>query len=345
MTRHVILAYGRETEYRRATFAILSFWAWYAGRKNGVRTVVFTDKPALFEGPLAGLPVDYVTLTAEQLEAMRGPQNFVHRVKVAIVDQVFREHPGANVLFCDSDTFFVAEADQLLHRLRPGTSLMHLREYRLADAVGIYASFDQTQYPYKLLDLLKSRTFPVAGAEQQFRPTQFSWNSGVVGMTAELAALMPDIFALTDDFYACSGWFTSEQLAFSLVLQTQTHVVPSDQYVFHYWGQRQKELMDGKLANQFTPEFSQQTLFERLAQVKALTIKWWRTIELDKDREGALYAFANGEVIAGMKCAVKAILASPFNAAFAKDLVGLIARKPHQRQVDRAQLRSWKNSA
>ena len=339
MTRHVILAYGRETEHRRATFAVLSFWAWYAGHRNSVRTVVFTDDPAQFAVPLAGLPVEYVVLSPEQLVAMRGPQNFVHRVKVAIIDQVFRAHPGCCVLFCDSDTFFVAEADQLLHRLRPGTSLMHLREYRLADAVGIHAVFNQAKYPRRLLALLDEQVFLVGATKQRFRQTQFSWNSGVLGLAPDIAALMPDVFALNDAFYSSSNWIMSEQIAFSLALQTKTRIVPSEQYVFHYWGQRQKGLMDDLLHALLASPLGSQQLAERLAQVRALTIKWWRIVELDKDREGALYAFTNGQIVAGVKCALKALLASPFNAAFAKDLARVIVRRHRARSRPRQPLR------
>lgn len=340
MTRHVILAYGRETEHRRAAFAILSFWAWYGGPRHDVRTVIFTDNPALFEAPLAGLPVDYVVLDAGRLEALRGPQQYVHRVKAAIIDQVFRAHPGSNVLFCDSDTFFVAEADQLLQSLRPGVSLMHQREYRLSEAVGVYAAFNQAKFPRRMLELLDKQIFEVGGTKLRFHPSQYVWNSGVLGLAPDIAALMPDVLALNDAFYAGSGWITSEQNAFSLALQVKTRLETSGEYVLHYWGQRQKQLMDSQLAALLTTAFSEQTLYNRLSQVHALTRKWQRTVELDKDREGALYAFAQGEMVAGMKCALKAIFAAPLNGAFARDLVGVIGRSSRHRNLPRQSVHS-----
>ena len=327
MTRHVILAYGRETEYKRAIFAILSFWTWYDGDKSEAGTVVFTDRPELFTKALAGLPVEYVLLTPEQLIMMRGPQYYVHRIKLAVVDQTFRSYPGDKVLFCDSDTFFVAESQQLVHRLQAGVSIMHLREYRLIDAVTIYAIFNQAKFPRKLIDLIKSRTFRIGSTEQQFENTQFLWNSGVLGLTAGIAAIMPDTIALNDVLYAGSGWVTSEQVAFSLALQAETQIVSAEQYVFHYWGPRQKLLMDDLLVKLVSDNFNDLTLYELLSHVRPLTIKWWRILELDKAREGALYAFSNGEIIAGIKCAIKALIASPFNAAFVKDLFGILRKK------------------
>lgn len=331
MTRHVILAYGREIEHRRAIFAILSFWAWYGGPKHELRTVVFTDKPALFEAPLAGLPVDYEVLGPERLLELRGPQQNVHRVKVAIIGQVFGQHPGARVLFTDSDTFFVAEAQEMLARVRPGTSLMHEREYRLADAVGIHAAFNQAKYPRRLLDFIKDRTFALGATRHRFHDGQFSWNSGVLGLPPDLGALMPDIMALTDALYEGTGWFTSEQLAFSLALQCKTQVESSSEYVLHYWGERQKKLMDSNLLTLFDNAFNAHAVPDRLVQVRRLATRWCRAVELDRDREGALYAFAQGNTLAGVKCALKAFVAAPLNTAFPRALVRVLRQRTRKR--------------
>ena len=161
----------------------------------------------------------------------------------------------------------------------------------------------------------------------------------MLGLTPDIATLMPDVFALNDAFYASSNWMMSEQIAFSLALQTKTRIVPSEQYVFHYWGQRQKGLMDDLLHALLTSPFGSLQLPKRLAQVRALTIKWWRIVELDKNREGALYAFTNGKIVAGVKCALKALLASPFNATFAKDLARVIVRRHRTRNMPRQPLR------
>ena len=326
MTRLIILAYGQKTEHKRAVFAILSFWAWYSGKRADAQTLVFTDQPNFFTPYFTGLPVEYELLTSDKLEALRGPQQFVHRVKVAIIAQALREYPDDNVLFCDSDTFFVAESDQLLLQLQAGVSLMHLREYRITEAVDIHAAFNQAEYPRKLIDLINSRTFEFGKQEIQFRDSLFMWNSGVLGLTKEFTEIMPDILALNDALYAGTEWFTSEQIAFSLALQIKTRIIPSQQYVFHYWGQRQKLLMDGLLNTLLTPHFIEQDMFIRLNEVRQLTTKWWRSIELDKDREGAVYAFSKGEVVAGIKCTIKALFASPFNIAFAKDLVRVLQK-------------------
>jgi hypothetical protein len=330
MTQHVILAYGRETELWRATFAVLSFYAWYEGDRADVHTVVFTDKPDFFAPYFKGLPVDYSLLTPEGLEEMRGPQQYIHRVKPMIIAQVLRDHPADNLLFCDSDTFFITKADQLLAAIKPTVSVMHVREFTFAEAVNTYAGFtpaNQDRFPRKLIELIESRTFPVDSVERQFHRKQYIWNSGVLGLSSEVGKLMPDICALNDAFFKGSEWFTSEQIAFSMALPIKTTVVPSDQYIFHYWGQHQKVLMDGLLTQLDSAGFRSLPLAARLEQAKSLTMKWQQEVKADLAREGALYALANDKLIAGLKCAAKALLASPLDATFTKNLLSLFRKR------------------
>ncbi|TGE28669.1 PADRE domain-containing protein [Hymenobacter metallicola] len=314
----VYLAYGRETEYRRAIFAVLSFWAHAPSPAPAARAIIFTDNPAYFRPFLAGLPVEYVPVTPDGLRAMQGPAGYIHRVKIAILDEVMQAYPGAHVLYCDSDTFFVADPAPLLRRVAAGSVFMHQPEYTFAAAVAEYAAFGQAEYPQQFLDLIARRRFSVAGTEVSFRPEQHSWNSGVLGLPAPTAPLLADVYTLTDAFYAATKWFTCEQIAFSLVLQHHQPLHACQQYVFHYWGQRQKQLLDGWLTALLSAEFAALPLLARCQAVRPLTSRWRRQAELDAIREGSLYAFHTGQTSAGVKYAVKAVLQAPFDLSFPK---------------------------
>jgi len=335
MTHLVLLAYGRETEYHRAIFAALSFWAWQQRRAAGtpVQAVVFTDQPAFFGPYLAGLPVRYEHLTPASLAAMQQPHGYVHRVKAAILAQLAASHPHDALLFVDSDTFFTAAPDALLQRLAGGATFLHQREYTLAEAVGVYAAFGQAHFPERLLALLAQRTFRVGGAEVQFHPTHYAWNSGVLGLPPAATPLLPDVLHLLDDLYAGTEWFTCEQLAFSLALQTQTVLHPCTEYVFHYWGQRQKALMDGRLPSLLTEAFGHLPLPERLRQVRQLIPLWRRAIELDRLHEGTLYALDQGQMLAGLKYAAKAWLTAPLSLALPRNLWRHWRRKARRQLV------------
>jgi hypothetical protein len=105
----VLLSYGRESEYRRAIFTVLSFWARYSGPAEAVSTLLFTDNPAFFQPYLAGLPVHYVLLEEPRRLAMYGPHNYSFQVKVGILDEAMQAYPGSSLLYCDSDTFFATD--------------------------------------------------------------------------------------------------------------------------------------------------------------------------------------------------------------------------------------------
>jgi hypothetical protein len=333
--RLLLLAYGRQTEYYRAIFAALSAWAWQPSPT--VAATIYTDQPSFFEPYLAGLPVEYSYLSENRLTELKGPLNFVHRVKAQLIAQAFLDYPTEELLFIDSDTFFKKAPDSLLQRLAHGAPTMHQHEYQLADSVSIHSGFGQAHYPEKLLALLASRSFRLGGQLVQFHAGQSSWNSGVLGLPQAMAPLLPDILTLVDELYAGTGWFLCEQLAFSLALQANGPVQACDQFVYHYWGQPQKVLMDKLLPTVLHSTFAAQPLSQRLSQVRQLVPHCQRQLALDQARQGALYALRRGQVAAGLKCAARALLTDPLNVGFARDLLLVLRR--------RAQLRTaWRRA-
>ncbi|MGI4759515.1 MAG: hypothetical protein ACRYF0_02325 [Janthinobacterium lividum] len=337
MPRLLLLAYGRETEYRRALLAVLSCWAWQP--QLGLAATICTDQPDFFRPFLAGLDIDYKLATPEYLTQARGPQQFVHRVKAQFIAEAFAEHPAEELLFIDSDTFFIASPDSLLQNLAAGQAFMHLREYTLAEAVGIYTEFNQAKYPKKLLELLASRTFGLGGRQVQFHAGQSSWNSGVLGLPRALAPLLPDILTLTDKLYADTGWFTCEQLAFSLALQASGPVHASDGYLYHYWEKPQKKLMDNLLPAFFTSTLAALPLASRLLRVRQQLAWFQRQMELGKAQEGALYALRRGRLVAGLKCVAKALLAKPLDARFMREVLRVLRVLHRQSRLRHA--RQW----
>ena len=331
MPRLLLLAYGRETEYHRALLAVLSGWA--QRPQLALAATICTDQPDFFRPYLAGLAVAYKLATPEYLAQARGPQHYVHRVKAQFIAEAFAEYPTEDLLFIDSDTFFLASPDRLLRSLATGQTFMHLREYTLAEAVGIYAEFNQAKYPKKLLDLLAGRTFQLGGAAVQFHAGQSSWNSGVLGLPRALAPLLPDMLALLDALYAGTGWFTCEQLAFSLALQASGPVHASDGYVYHYWSQPEKQLMDKLLPAFLTPALAALPLAERLRRVRQQVPVFQRQLALGKAQEGALYALRRGRLAAGLKCAARAVFANPFDGQFMREVLQLLRRQTRLRHA------------
>lgn len=125
MKNFVILSYGSETEYRRAIFTILSLFSWTEDYSDKYRVLLYTDRPDFFFSYLAPVSVNYVTLSSEKLKEMMGETGFIHRRKVAVIDSTFENYPGEDLIFVDSDTFFISCPSILMHAFKREESYMN----------------------------------------------------------------------------------------------------------------------------------------------------------------------------------------------------------------------------
>ena len=321
MNNLVVLSYGKESEYRRAVLAILSYYSWLASSEEVNRTIIFTDNPAYFEPYLFGLKVEYISLTKEKIRDMKGPANFIHRMKIAVLSEVFRAYPTDTIFYIDSDTFIQADPAPLLARISPAVSVMHVLEYALE-------GYRHEDTGGRLVQLIENQVFVTTKGDERFSPSHFSWNAGVLGLAPSMAAYLPDVFLLTDKFFAASTWHISEQLAFSLVLQTRTQIIPSDEVVYHYWQNTAKLAVDAILSGVFTQEFATLPLLEKKKVLCPLTrslpdqipsyLQKHPEIEL---RFLAIGAFHRKEFLTGYKLASSYLIKKPTDISFLKDVI------------------------
>lgn len=327
----VFLSYGSESEYLRAIFCILSLSAWIKQKESDpaekyLRVIIYTDNPDFFSSRLPrDFPVVCFFLPPALLEEMLGSTRFFHRRKVAVIDLTFKRYPNEDLLFIDSDTFFTAGPAALLSEFKNGESFMHKREYRLEKGVKIFTAFNQGQYPKAFLHYISGREFNIRGTSVIFSQNDYSWNSGVLGLHKDFVHYMPDVFRLTDEFYANSAWFISEQLAFALILQRKTRIQPSDHFILHYWGKRQKALMDRLIINLFQ-ERSPSELNDK-EFIRSLTLKWKTMIINDLILEKAVISLQQGYWLYGTKKGLEIIIKDPFRSATYKELFNSIKSK------------------
>lgn len=326
MTTVVLLSYGRESEYRRAIMAILSFWAWSSDHQ--ARVLLFTDKPKYFAPFLAGLPVDYRLITAEEMQEIKGEQNFIHLVKVSVVNEASNTlQPGDKMVFIDSDTYFQADPAALLARISDTVSVMHMHEYVLGEFVSGNAA--DVKSGKLFIKMIEEKEFATSQGVEKFYAGQSSWNSGVVGMSKTVAtSVMPDIKPLTTTFFQHTQWHTAEQMAFALVLQTRTEVVAASPYIFHYWSLNEKRAMDSILAEKLTQAVPQLPLTERLALARQWAVDMPSVMQayFAKNAEIGLQlqarqAFEKKQVFRGYKYSLLAILKAPSDSKFIKDVL------------------------
>lgn len=320
----VFLSYGKEFEYYKAIFSVLSFFAWTKSEKIArVSVLIYTDNPSFFQRYLKDFKIEYITLTDLILRDMMGNTDYIHRRKVGVIDLTFKAFPERDLLFIDSDTFFIDETDELLSGFAKDKSFMHKREYNFEEGLSLFKGFNQGEYPERFINYITGREFVVGGHIERFNKYDFSWNSGVLGLNRSFVRYMPDVYKLTDDFYNNSQWFISEQLAFSLVLQKRTEIRPTDNIVLHYWGKRQKALFDRSIKEFLDRNKSH---FKHNSFIRNATKKMKKKIELDLAVENAVVAFSHGHSKYGLKKTFQLLSHFPTSFSVYKELFSAILR-------------------
>ncbi|ACU04180.1 hypothetical protein [Pedobacter heparinus] len=309
MKNFVILSYGSETEYRRAIFTILSLFSWTEDYSDKYRVLLYTDRPDFFFSYLAPVSVNYVTLSSEKLKEMMGETGFIHRRKVAVIDSTFENYPGEDLIFVDSDTFFISCPSILMHAFKREESYMHVREFTLKESIGVFANYQMVEFPKSFIQYISETEFLIAGTIEKFNQDDYSWNSGLIGLSSDFAKYMQYVFKLTDLFYSNSKWFISEQLAFSLLLQRQTTIKPTNELLMHYWGKRQKDLIDQLILNLINGT-SLQKLNDRQF-IRNLTKDWKSKVIEDSLLEQISASFSDRSWYFGFKKIIQLFLNNP----------------------------------
>lgn len=305
----VFLSYGNLSEYNRAIFCILSLTAWYHKYMHTLRIVIYTDKPSYFDSYFSGLNIQYVLLTNDLLALMLNGTGFIHRRKVWVINETFKNYVGEDVIFIDSDTFFTENPIKLLENLVKGSSLMHKREHTIGDLSKMFISYNQAEFPTAFVNYIDGREFIIANSSIVFNKQDYIWNSGVLGLSADFSAFMPAAFKLTDEFFINSKWFISEQIAFSLLLQRTTKLFASDRYIFHYWGNRQKKLMDSLILKLF--ENQGKDSLRNSDFIKSISKVWEARLNLDMTIEQVSIGLLNRSYVYAFKNMLKIIIRSP----------------------------------
>ena len=316
----VIQSFGNKSEYRRAIFSIYSFFAHNATLVADARVIVFTDDVKFFETYLRDFAVTYSELNAQKISTMRGDIDFLHRMKIAEIEQALG-FCNDRLLYFDSDTFFVKDASALLASISENTAVMHLFEYKFQTLRDTELPAGKTFQDFYQLIVNSEFQLP-AGRKIRVSPEQISYNAGVIGLHISHSRFIPDVYKLTDQFYTGSLNHASEQYAFSVILQNNLYVVTCEDVVYHYWYRIKKKVVDGWLSDKITETFAQQSLTEKLG----LTKKWSTILPgvIDNHililQDAAIQSFHIGAFKTGFSFTVRAILKKPLDGKFLRDV-------------------------
>lgn len=227
---------------------------------------MFTDDPGWFSSYLQDLPVIYETLTPERIRAMRGDIDFLHRMKIALIERSF-DLCGGNLLYADSDTFFIKDPGPVLDSMTPEKAFMHKPEYPFSDLC--HCALPAGKPFLDFVRFIQDNKVRFADGSAFSVPlTYYSWNAGVMLFHQSHRKYIPDVYALTGQFYPATLNHASEQYAFSIVLNRHLVLQECFDLSYHYWHRVKKMIADQFLEKQFPRMAGLQNTEERLLLAK-----------------------------------------------------------------------------
>lgn len=309
----VTQSFGKENEYLRVIFAVWSYWV-----QNPVGKVfLFTDNPEYFKPYFDTKSVRYFLLTPQKIKEMRGVIDFLHRMKIALIEEASLT-TDENLIYVDSDTFFVDDPTKLASQVSETNAFMHLLEYRF-DALSEASEASA----HAFLKLISEGSFLDRHGETiPVTPKHYSWNAGVMMLHSSVKRFLPDVYALTDQFFPPTRNHASEQFAFSVVLQNNLNITSCDSVVYHYWYRVKKVVVDTFLKEHINSDWAHLDLKEKHQSV----MEWVRILPSFMDnhilslRDGAIQAFNENRFSTAYRFAFRSLLKDPFNGKFIRDV-------------------------
>lgn len=225
----VFLAIGAEQFKKEALASIASHGlASRLAKQQPYPIVVYTDEPRCFldaeKFEIEVIPKMFTSTEYDEVKAQF--DGYAYGVKICILRRFF-ESFGSKCIFVDSDTFFVAGIQQLVDTVGPSRYALHIRERNIRapifhhlSRIRRYANSSRARFNAKPYRMSKTSGF---------------WNSGVIAIDEEQADLLDEVTFFTKLFHSKRAHHTSEQLAFSHVLENNGRIYPAEAFVAHYW--------------------------------------------------------------------------------------------------------------
>jgi hypothetical protein len=221
MNNLVYLSYGQGPHIDELVFSVLSALHMIGPDRTNYRIIVYTDNPRI----LGDLPVHMELLGEKDLGEWAGPFGMNDRRKFFIARNALQKF-GGRLVFCDADTYFLEHPRKLFRRIRPGHTLLHIKEGHLNYChAGELANF--LERPHDL------RT--VTGQPWRLTQNALMFNSGVIGMDEADISLLDEVIYLADQIYPYVKMRSVEQFAFGVCFAQYTRLRESYDIIYHYW--------------------------------------------------------------------------------------------------------------
>jgi len=243
MGKHVILmAFNSRTFYDQANLLILSLLT--LSEPDDIIIHLYTDESSWIPGSIIN-KIKVYKLTSDEINELKGEQNFIHRVKIALIEDLCNKVTG-EIIYIDTDCIVKSNLTELFNEIENGRFVMHIEEFSFEKPGNIYyENFEQLREKLKDKDNISNS---VNAKYELFKLNYSMWNAGVIGVSTEkIKPLFPEIYELTNYIFNISKLHTSEQLAFSIILQQKGELIEAKEFIYHYWDADEKESVNNYL--------------------------------------------------------------------------------------------------
>lgn len=207
-------------------YSILSYLKFHKEDENLI--IILTDNADFFKKRISN-NIIYHELNEEKIKLWKGKHNFVHRVKVKVIQDVVSKYEG-NFLYLDSDTYFIKNCSEIFENINSNAIYFDKCEGKLIDNKGGIAR--------KMKAFLKNESeFKIPSLNESLKiDSDFTvWNAGVIGFNSSYSNQLIMVEELVDELYSKNQLFVMEQISFNYFFQRKTKPLESKNHIHHYW--------------------------------------------------------------------------------------------------------------
>ncbi|MBB3698481.1 hypothetical protein KMW28_16035 [Flammeovirga yaeyamensis] len=223
MSKNILIyqAYGlKEILYE----CIYSIYTLHTFKSDVDQIVIYTDQKEVFSSLLPErLNINYCSIDQDTIQKWKGEFNFVHRVKIKVIQDTIHKYGNENInyLYLDTDTTFITSPDVLFTSIQNGHLIMHQNEGEITKAS-------------KNLVFKKLKKHLDTNYEHQKFNNEM-WNAGVLGWNSRYNDLIEKVLTMTDDMYPSYQKHIVEQFAFTTIFNQSAKVESAEDSIYHYW--------------------------------------------------------------------------------------------------------------
>jgi len=220
MLRHIVYqAHGSRDIVHECIFSIASLQRLNC-LEDDVQLHVYTDQKKYFQ-ELLTFPVIYHEIDSNKVRAWRGSIDFIHRVKIKVLQHLCSEVREGLILYLDTDVLATGHLQPLWQKITSGVYVMHTKEGKIYSTSSFKKMIPVIQYAMAK-GMMTNNDFDI-------------WNAGVLSFRTDQSDLLEKVLTLTDDLYKFSPKHIIEQLSFSYIFQQNGSVLAAENVLYHYW--------------------------------------------------------------------------------------------------------------